>query len=345
MDEEIRIRPARADDIEPILALMRMSLGEGSVPRSRAYWEWKHRENPFGFSPCLVATVGTELVGLRVFMRWNWTLDGKTVPSVRAVDTATRPAWRGQGIFSRLTRALLHVVEEEGVYFVFNTPNDKSRPGYLKMGWSDVGRISLWVRPVRPIRLLSHLRERQRPDSSVDSEGSESLDGLGSDPAGLARAAGIEEFLLAITTPPDRLATERTPDYLRWRFASVPDISYRAIWELAGSAGAAVLFRIKRRGSLCELRLCEVLVGAGATSSRIARGLIRDLIRQAPVDFVTAMTVTGARSAGLLGSLGFAPMPRVGPIMTARAVQNRSLGLELTRRASWHASTGDLELF
>jgi hypothetical protein len=31
--------------------------------------------------------------------------------------------------------------------------------------------------------------------------------------------------------------------------------------------------------------------------------------------------------------------------MTARAVQNRSLGLELTRRASWHASIGDLELF
>ena len=32
---------------------------------------------------------------------------------------------------------------------MFNTPNDQSRPGYLKMGWQVVGRVPIGVRPAR----------------------------------------------------------------------------------------------------------------------------------------------------------------------------------------------------
>ena len=45
----------------------------------------------------------------------------------------------------------MHAIDEvraDGVDFVFNTPNDKSRPGYLKMGWREVGRLPVAVRPV-----------------------------------------------------------------------------------------------------------------------------------------------------------------------------------------------------
>ncbi len=36
--------------------------------------------------------------------------------------------------------------QHDGVDVVFNTPNDQSRPGYLKMGWSEVGRVPVAVR-------------------------------------------------------------------------------------------------------------------------------------------------------------------------------------------------------
>src|SRR5207245_291635 len=37
----------------------------------------------------------------------------------------------------------------DGVELVFNTPNRQSLPGYLKMGWREVGRLPAAVRPTR----------------------------------------------------------------------------------------------------------------------------------------------------------------------------------------------------
>ena len=79
---------------------------------------------------------------------------------MRAVDTATHPEYQGRGIFTRLTHAALDELEREGVAFVFNTPNDQSRPGYLKMGWDVVGRLPVLVRPRSVRRALRMLRAR-----------------------------------------------------------------------------------------------------------------------------------------------------------------------------------------
>ena len=73
----------------------------------------------------------------------------------RAVDTATLPEWRGKGVFSRLTMRLVEQMQNEGVSFVYNTPNGKSMPGYLKMGWAPVTRIPLWIRPIHVSRLIA----------------------------------------------------------------------------------------------------------------------------------------------------------------------------------------------
>ena len=56
------------------------------------------------------------------------------------------PAHQGRGIFRRLTMTAVEELTAEGVDFVFNTPNDNSRPGYLRMGWSTVGRLPLVAR-------------------------------------------------------------------------------------------------------------------------------------------------------------------------------------------------------
>jgi GNAT superfamily N-acetyltransferase len=76
--------------------------------------------------------------------------DGTTINAVRAVDTATHPDWQGRGIFSRLTLGALDDLRDDGVDCVFNTPNDKSRPGYLKMGWQQVGKVPVSVRLTGP---------------------------------------------------------------------------------------------------------------------------------------------------------------------------------------------------
>src|SRR5688572_13844447 len=99
----MQIREATELDIPIIVDLLKLSLGESLMPKSEAYWRWKHVENPFGASPVLLCFEDDMLIGVRAFMRWQWFHNGKIQTAVRAVDTATHPAHQGKGIFKKLT--------------------------------------------------------------------------------------------------------------------------------------------------------------------------------------------------------------------------------------------------
>ena len=144
----LEIRTARSDDRAAVLELLASSLNWVPNELFDRFFAWKHEQNPFGVSPAWVAVDGTRIVGFRTFVRWEYqNPDGRPRRAVRAVDTATHPDYQGRGIFNRLTLHALDALRSEGVDFVFNTPNDKSRPGYLKMGWREVGRLPASVRP------------------------------------------------------------------------------------------------------------------------------------------------------------------------------------------------------
>ena len=147
------IRSYRPADETAVLALMRTALGWQDDARFTTLFRWKHLDGPWGPSPAWVAVANDEIVGYRALMRWRFLLDGQPVDAVRAVDTATRGDFRGQGIFRRLTLHGIDAVREQGVGFVFNTPNDQSRPGYLKMGWRAVGQLPVAI--TAPRRLSS----------------------------------------------------------------------------------------------------------------------------------------------------------------------------------------------
>ncbi len=93
------------------------------------------------------------IVAVRLFMRWDFVRGGTLVHAVRAVDTATHPDHQGGGLFSELTWHTLEMCRSEGVAFVFNTPNAESRPGYLKLGWRELGRPATAVRRLERTRL------------------------------------------------------------------------------------------------------------------------------------------------------------------------------------------------
>lgn len=341
MPGDLHIRPATAADTDRILDLVKLSLGEGRVPRHTGYWTWKHARNPFGPSPCLLAEADGRLVGLRVFMRWDWRARGITVPAVRAVDTATHPDWRGRGIFTRLTLALLGRLKAEGIAFVFNTPNSQSRPGYLKMGWLNLGRTSLWVRPLRPLRLASTMLRSRGIAPGDPNTGVE----IGDPASDLLGRPGFSQFLASLAEREDRLSTPRTHEYLRWRYGEIPDLAYRTLSSVEGDQGAVVIFRYKERGRVRELRLCEVLIGSTEASRRMGRDLLRSLRADARADFATVMTVTGSPERSILLRCGFLPAPRSGPILTVHPLNRDSTEVDPLRRGDWDLSIGDLELF
>lgn len=345
-DDDLVVRRADPTDIDPILELLRLSLGEGRIPRSREYWAWKHERNPFGPSPVLVAEANGQIVGVRAFMRWSWSSREATIPAVRAVDTATHPDWRGRGVFSRLTQALVQEMRDEGVALVFNTPNEISRPGYLKMGWSSLGRVSLWVRPRRWLRLTRALIKREREEGKGIDRDMAATGRAGPRPLSeLVRASEREDFLERLPRFDARLSTRLTPEYLRWRYAAIPGFEYGAAWSWEPDQRAAIVCRVRSHKGLRELRLCEAMVERGRRSIRQAARLIGVVARETRADYAAAMAAAGTPERQALLWAGFVPAPRLGPVLTVRPLTNHRGDPDPLLRSSWHLSIGDLELF
>jgi GNAT superfamily N-acetyltransferase len=321
----IDIRRSAPSDLPGILRLLEVSLGWGAEPIFQTFFEWKHRDNAFGESPAWVAVDGDRIVGLRILMRWEFDRRGDAVRAVRAVDTATHPEYQGQGIFSRLTRAALEDLEREGVEFVFNTPNDKSRPGYLKMGWREVGQLPVQVRPlaIRGIPRILGARTAAERWSETSSAG---------DPAAalLADRPAINRLLDARGAS-DRLRTRVSPEYLEWRYGG-DLLTYRAVVGSGGLDTGLAIFRVRRRGSAREAALCEVIAAEG--DAEAGRELVRRVIKCADADYL--LTLRGA-----VPSRGLLPLPGQGPMLTWRKLATD----QQEPPQAWALGLGDIELF
>jgi GNAT superfamily N-acetyltransferase len=318
------IRPATAADFPAVLELARRALAW--TDDDEQFLAWKHTENPFGESPMWVAMDGDRVIGFRSFLRWEFvTADGRTVRAARAVDTATDPAHQGQGIFTQLTQTAIAALPATGVDLIFNTPNAKSLAGYLKMGWSEVGRLPVAVMPTSwrfPLVVATARQGAER--APVPS-------GAGERAGDVFTDEGIEA-LLDHRPPPTGLTTRRSRDYLLWRFGN-ETLGYRAIVAGRDVGSGVAVFRVRRRGRAAEAVLCDVLAPDG--DPRIERSLVRRVARVAGADYVLRC------DGRALTADPFVRLPRVGPVLACR-----SLGMQApTALSAWQLTMGDVELF
>lgn len=319
---DLVVRPAEPGDDATVIRMLRASLNKLDDPHYEAFLQWKHRENAFGESPAWVALHDGEVVGYRTFLRWRFLDDdGREVPAVRAVDTATDPAYRGMGIFRTLTLRGVAELTLAGVGIVFNTPNEQSRPGYLRMGWSLARRLPVGVLPAGPRALASMVTSRT--PAALWSEDTR---------AGLDAGEALGELSVATAllqhAPAHGFRTDRTPEYLAWRTSFAP-LRYRLL--LASEADptqGGIVFRLRRRGRAVEAAVVEQLVPDRRTGSR----LVRRMLSETSADYAI-----GLRSGP---STGLIPLPRQGPLLTTRP-----LATSVPSPKEWTLTLGDVELF
>jgi hypothetical protein len=322
----LTIRRSTPEDLPAVLGLLRACLGWGDDARYDELFRWKHLESPFGESPAWVALDGETIVGLRILMRWEFEIDGRVQRAVRAVDTATHREYRGRRVFTELTLRAVEELGAEPVDFIFNTPNQQSLPGYLKMGWRVVGRLPVVVRP-RSARALGRMMRARAPAerwSASSTAGSPAE-------AFLSERDRIAKLLASRPSPP-RMRTRVTPEYLRWRYAS-PVLPYRAVAHPDGLDAGLAIFRVRQRGGAREAALCEVLL---AEHDRRNHGdLVRRLVRAVDADYVIGIDARPLSPGGLVR------LPRQGPVLTWRGLKNTIR----PARDSWGVGLGDVELF
>ena len=308
----IQIRVATPNDFDEILDVCSVSLGWVNPAFDRDLFRWKHETNAFGRSLIMVAESRDGLVAVRPFMRWRFRNQRNTLSAARAVDTATRPEARGQGLFRTLTESGIEVLRDEGVDIIFNTPNDQSRPGYLKMGWRDTGRVAVGLRLGR-LRSLPRLRNARVAAEKLSL------------PATFGHAVedDLEGIDLNSAESTDGVwRTDHSVSSLMWRYGAGP-VNYR--W-IPGPEGSGIFARARRRGMAIELLIAEVVGNADRASQ------------------LTSMKLAIAKSGADIGVApplfpGTIAITRLGPRLAMRRVTSEPEPDD----HQWQP--GDLELF
>jgi GNAT superfamily N-acetyltransferase len=323
---DLTIRRAAPDELDELIGLARLALGWDDRHEQAELFRWKHLENPFGVSPAWVAVDAGTLVGFRTFLRWRWSRPGDApLDAVRAVDTATHPDHQGRGIFTRLTLAALPELADEGVQFVFNTPNAQSRPGYLKMGWHQLGRVPIAVHPRSPRDLMGMIRAR-KPASKWSEPTTVGVDAseFFADGEAVARLLSVQPLRAGMTTL-------RSPEFLQWRYG-LDALHYRCLPVGDRVEDGAIVFRVRTRGTALEVTVCDALVPSPH------RSLIHRMLRE-------LTTRTGATYAiGTPASCPFpaaVPVPGQGPLLTWRELRDQPS----PTLADFDLTLGDIELF
>jgi hypothetical protein len=323
-DHGIVLRPATPADDSGIVQLLCQTLGWKDDDRHRSLFDWKHRRNPFGPSPGWVAEDEQGLVGSRTFMRWEFLHGEQRLAVVRAVDTATHPRAQGRGVFRALTLKGIEDLTRSGVLWVFNTPNDRSAPGYLSMGWRRLGRLPVAVRPAGLIvgpRLLS----ARQPGSlwSIPTSAGEDAAAVFDDRDGW-------EELLSNRGRNGLLHTDRSVTYLQWRYGDTP-VGCRALLGGSTVRDGVVFFRLRRRGRAVEAVISDLLTPADSTQK--GREMCRSVLFASGADYLIALGRSRPRR--------WIPVPGNGPLLTWRGLAQQ----ELPALDQWDLSAGDIELF
>lgn len=308
------IRKAEVGDIPKIVALLQSALGEGKIPKSAKLWRWKHLENPFGPSLVFVAEELGEILGVRAFLQWSWINEGKEYQALRAVDTAVHPNYQGKGIFSRLTAALAEEARISGYHFIFNTPNEKSLPGYLKLGWEKLGKVEVGFEMNSLIPKSAS--EEYYPSTKEWESCIENID--------LKYSEGFQ--------------TQISKAYLLWRYANNPILRYGFLTDYQ------TYLLIYRKRSLrfgVELRIVDLLhIGQSQKiDQRSLRMQIRLLQQNANITSFSIRQASDYFKGLLVIKNG-----RIGPILTFK-----QLNLTVTAKSEfldqWRYSLGDMEFF
>lgn len=323
------VRNVAASEHAAVVDLAGQALGWDPSKPNLELFTWKHVENPAGPSVMLVSERGGDMVGFRAFMRWRLQSRGAGVfEAFRAVDTATHPAHLRQGVFTRLTETALAEIGPAGV---FNTPNDASLPGYLKLGWVDAGRLRVAAKPLGVGSLGRLFSARTAADKW-------SIETTVGDSAAVALAtpevAAAAERAIAETRPDPSGALCSAIDlaWLRWRYGFAP-LHYR-VFVPGSTEQGMVVFRLRRRGGAVEAVVNQLLVPSKGDQRVAERRLINALGRAVPADYLLMLGRSDLRG-------GCVPVAGQGPRLVVRPGRSAIVA----NVDNWRLGMGDIELF
>jgi hypothetical protein len=179
-------------------------------------------------------------------------------------------------------------------------------------------------------------RSKGSPISDVDTGG-----GL-APIADILERPGIESLLhQSAALSAHQISTEKSLDYLKWRYRDHVSLSYHALWhETSGRIDGGMIVRPYRAGGLQGLVIEELLLAK--PDKGVTERLIEEAIRGNSADVLTAYFGPGSPQRQLLMGMGFHQDIRKKVNVVMRSL-NLLPGMDLRQVRTWGLSMGDLE--
>ncbi len=146
MSLDFEVRPG--NDLDPDDLVDVLSAGYAR-PFNREWFDWNHRENPWGISRSYVAVDNSGILGVVFGLPWRMSIGDRVVESSRLVDGATTPRAARRGVFRKVVAAELsnwQVGERPGVVLATATP--EAQVAHVKNGAVALAAIHSAYRPV-----------------------------------------------------------------------------------------------------------------------------------------------------------------------------------------------------
>lgn len=281
MDLNIKVwDPKDTSIIERFVETLNTVFAEGEFTED--FFLWKHRDNPLGSSIVTYAQAkdGT-IAAVRCLWKSNVLYRGNSHVAYQPCDTATHPSYRRQGLFTKITKLAMERAKQEEAKFIYNFPNDQSKPGYMKLGWKEGCEVVKMFKVLSPIRFgLEMVKNKGAVASFEELDEKEGL-----------QLGGFEDYLKSgkmikrTSLQGDLGITERTESYIAWRFKDHPRNRYGILVE--GDAG--VVFRLGDRGKLREVSIVDIWLRDEKKCDRDIRNLMDGIREKYRPDIISAI--------------------------------------------------------
>ncbi len=278
LNHGFRVRPFRRDDTPGVRRVLEASYGQKATPAE--IYEWWSLGCPCAHPGFMVAESNGLIVGVQPMEIFQYRDAQASFKGGMLTGVAVHPDFRRRGIFSALVRACEEEAWRQGAAFVGTMPNDRSRPGFLKLGYTDLGRRTLLVRLVKPRGGQARSVPVAGNALGTVAEWIQSrFKPLAAEPGMIVRSVNgvipeMSELAAKHASLFPGLRIQRTSEWWRWRFFEAPVRAYRILecrdhnGELAGLA----VYTIKFKGRYKVSYLVDVLVSSeGAAGALVKR--------------------------------------------------------------------------
>lgn len=243
-----------------ILALVRRNYGDLD-PAHSDYFDWEYRRNPLGraTSACGLLEDGT-VVSFLAAVPVPVVFNGKAMTGAVLVNGQTHPDFRGQNLFSQCGKTVCRALKEAGVALSYGLPNPNSFPSLTrKIGYTDIGRACLLIRPHDPGALLSSRfpAARRLVGSGVGRAFFRAFLRKPRPEVAVTAISSFNDIPMADLREQAGLTVDNTSiDWLNWRYIGVPRRPYRLI--VAGDASHPLGVAVYRITSWDSVRIGTV---------------------------------------------------------------------------------------